>query len=179
MKKFAILGLIIALLGTHVFAQAPEPQTEHAWLKQLVGEWEYDTEACLEAGKPPVKITGTEQVRMVGGFWAISEYSAKLSDSPFTGILTLGFDGEKKKYVGTWIDSMNSYLLHYEGTVDTAGKSLTLLTEGPDPAAPGKRCKFKEVIEVKDRDHKVVTTSMQGDDGKWVPLMTINYRRMK
>src|SRR5262249_24123151 len=148
MAKFAILSLGIALLCSYVHAQTPpEPQKEHAWLKHLAGEWEHDTEASLEPGKPPVKVTGTEHVRMVGGFWAISENKATVFGSPFTGILTLGFDGEMKKYVGTWIDSMHSHLLRYEGTVDAAGKSLTLLTEGPNPIAPGKRCKFKEVIE--------------------------------
>ena len=53
MKNFAILGLAIALLGTHVFAQAPEPQKEHAWLKQLVGEWEYETEAAWNLASRP------------------------------------------------------------------------------------------------------------------------------
>ena len=59
---------------------------------------------------------------MVGGFWVVAENKATLFDAPFTGIMTLGFDGQKKKYVGTWIDSMHSHLLHYEGTVDAAAK---------------------------------------------------------
>src|SRR5262245_639652 len=105
MKKFAILGLGIALLGSYVLAQAPEPRKEHAWLEQLVGEWKFEIEAPLEPGKPPVKISGTERVRSVGGFWVVAESTTQLPDSPFTGVLTIGFDGEKKKYVGTWIDS--------------------------------------------------------------------------
>ena len=63
--------------------------------------------------------------------------------------------------------------------VDDAGKTLTLETEGPCPLKPGQRCKFKEVIEVKDKDHKVFTSSMQGDDGKYTTMLTINYRRKK
>jgi hypothetical protein len=179
LKKFAIVSFAVALMGGGVLAQAPGPQKEHEWLKQLAGEWEYETEASLEPGKPPVKINGTESARMVGGFWVIAEHKTTLFDQPFTGILTLGFDGQKKKYVGTWLDSMHGHLLHYEGAVDLVAKTLTLLTEGPNPVAPGKLCKFKEVIEVKSRDHKVLTTSMQGEDGKWVALMTINYRRKK
>ena len=180
MKKFAIVNFAIVLLGGAALAQSPaQPQKEHEWLKQLAGEWEYETEAVLEPGKPPVRVKGTEIARMVGGFWIISENKSTVLGQPFTGILTIGFDGEKKKYVGTWIDSMHNHLLHYEGSVDPAAKSLTIFTEGPNPVAPGKRCKFKEVVEVNGKDQKAITTSMQGDDGKWVELMTINYRRKK
>src|SRR5262245_63752862 len=166
MTKFAVLGLAIALVGGAALAQPPAPQKEHEWLKQLAGEWEFETEASLEPGKPPLKITGTEQVRMLGGFWVIAENKGTLFESPFTGILTIGFDGETKKYVGTWIDSMHSHLLRYEGTADAGGKALTLLTEGPNPAAPDKRCTCKDVIEVKSKDHKFITSSMRGEDGK-------------
>ena len=67
-------------------------------------------------------IKGTESVRKVGDFWIVSEVKATLFDAPFTGVMTLGFDSQKKKYVGTWIDSMHSHLLHYDGTV--ADKTL-------------------------------------------------------
>jgi len=179
MKKFAIVGFAVALLGSGALAQAPEPKKEHEWLKQLAGEWEYETEVSLEPGKAPVKIKGTENARMVGAFWVSAEHKATLFDQPFTGILTIGFDGQKKKYVGTWFDSMHSHLMHYEGSADLEAKTLTLLTEGPNPVTPGKQCKFKEVIEMKSKDHKVLTTSMQGEDGKWVSMMTVNYRRKK
>lgn len=180
MKNMAMVGLVVTLLAGAAMVRAQTPaQKEHKWLQQLAGEWEYDTETSLESGKPPVKIKGTESVRSVGEFWVVAEQKATLLDTPFTGIMTLGFDGQKKKYVGTWIDSLHSPLLRLEGTVDAAGKTLTLLTEGPNPAAPGKPSKYKEVIEIKSKDHKVHTSSVQGEDGKWVVFMTVNYRRKK
>ena len=72
---------------------------------------------------------------------------------------------------------MNNYLWKYEGTVNEEGKTLTLETEGPCPMKPGKLSKFKEVIEFKSKDHKVFTSSMQEDDGKWSTMMTIHYRK--
>lgn len=178
MRKFALLAVIVAgpLVGA-LLAQSPERPKERNYLKQLVGEWTYETEASLEAGKPHEKISGTERVRAMGEQWVIAEHEATILDQPFTGILTLGLDDHRHRYIGTWIDSHTRELLRYEGSLDDHGKAITLLTETPHPAASGKRVRFREVIEVKDKEHKVLTTSMQGDDGQWAVVQTINYRR--
>lgn len=39
-----------------------EPQKEHQWLQQLVGEWTYEAEATMELGQPPSKFEGSERV---------------------------------------------------------------------------------------------------------------------
>jgi hypothetical protein len=157
----------------------PAPEKEHAWLQQLVGEWDASAE-MTEPGKPPTKCKGTETVRALGAFWIQSENKMHVSpEMTVTGILTLGYDPQKKKYVGTWVDSMTSTLWTYEGTVDEAGKRLTLDTEGAMPMNPAKRHKFKEVIELKGKDEKVFTSSVLGDDGKWTTFMTIKSTRRK
>jgi hypothetical protein len=33
------------------------------------------------------------------------------------------------------------------------------------------------VIEIKDRDHRLLTPHMLGDDGEWRPMMKVTYRR--
>jgi hypothetical protein len=185
MRKIAVAGLVAALMATVSVCQAqdvpkmPGPEQEHEWLQQLAGEWDADAEAFMEPGKPPMKCKGTESIRSIGGFWIVAETKSTMMGMPFTGCLTIGYDPQKERYLGTWIDSMTSYLWKYEGTVDSAGKILTLETEGPCPASPGKLIKFKEVLEIKDKDHKRFTSSMQGEDGKWTTIMTINYRRKK
>ncbi|MEX0713880.1 MAG: DUF1579 family protein [Pirellulales bacterium] len=185
MKKFAFGCFVVALLtgaamlGGKEVPQLPVPEKEHEWLGQLAGEWETEGEAFLEPGKPPIKCQGTESARRIGGFWIVAENKGTFMDVPVTGVLTLGYDPQKKKYVGTWIDSVSNYLWSYEGTVDAGGKTLTLETEGPSHDTPGKLAKFKEVIEVKTDDHKVFTSSVQGEDGKWSTIVTIHYRRKK
>ena len=72
---------------------------------------------------------------------------------------------------------MSSYQWKYEGTTDAAGKILTLETEGPCPLAPGKLLKFKEVTEIKSEDHKVFTSSVQGEDGKWTTMVKVDFHR--
>ena len=50
-----------------------EAQKEHRWLHRLVGEWTYESEAVMEAGKPPEKCGGIESVRSLGGLWILAE----------------------------------------------------------------------------------------------------------
>jgi len=190
MKRLSV-GLAVVLLSSLALSAAeeakpsqpqemkmPQPQKEHEWMKQLNGEWDTESEMIMDPAKPPEKAKGTESNRMLGGFWVISENKGDMMGSPFAGILTLGYDPEKKKYVGTWVDSMTSILWQYTGSVDAAGKALTLETEGPCPQQPGKLIKCRETIEIKDKDTKVFTSTFE-QDGKWVTMLTVKYTRKK
>ena len=181
MKNIMMAATLLAGFGAVRAQDAPEmpkPQKEHEWLHQLVGEWETDAEFTMDPAKPPMKSKGSESGRMVGGFWAVLENKGEFLGKPFTGILTLGFDAEKKKYVATWVDSVMPVLWNYQGTLDGTGKILTLETEGFCPEQPGKLTKFKETLEIKSADHKIFT-SMREMDGKWVTGGVIQYRRKK
>lgn len=183
MKKIVVLAMAVAVLAGGSVGQAqdapkpPVPQKAHEWLKQLEGEWESEAEMIMGPGKSPVKSRGTEVVRSLGGFWSVAEMKGDYLGVPVTGVMTIGYDAQKKKYVGTWVCSMCDWLCKYEGTAD--GNALTLETEGPSPADPGKLVKMRDVIELKDRDNKVLTSSMQGADGKWVTFMTMTSKRKK
>ena len=155
-----------------------EPQKEHQWLQKLVGEWTYESDGPATPGQPPAKCTGTESVRSLGGFWVLADGQGEMpGGGAATMILTLGYDRTKKRYVGTWVGSMMDHLWVYEGAVDLTGNKLTLHTEGPDMAVAGKTAKYKEIIEFKSDNHRVFTSHMLGEDGKWQTLMTVNFNR--
>jgi hypothetical protein len=93
--------------------------------------------------------------------------------------MTLGYDPLDKHYVGTWVGSMMTHLWVYHGTLDADERVLTLNTEGPDmsPAGKGKTARYRDVIELKSDDHRVLTSHALGDDGQWHGFMTAHYRR--
>ena len=152
-----------------------QPQAEHQWLQKLVGEWTSEMEAVMGPDKPPEKFVGTESVRSIGGLWTMGE--GRPGGGTAVTVMTLGFDPARKRFVGTFVGSMMTHMWLYEGTVDTAGKVLTLDTEGPNFAAEGKMSKYKDVIEFVSDDHRTLTSHMQGDDGTWTKFMTAHYRR--
>lgn len=155
-----------------------EPQKEHQWLQQLVGEWTYEGEASMGPDKPPEKFSGTESVRTIGGLWTVGEGHGAMPDgSPATMIMTLGYNPQTKRFVGTWLGSMMTHLWLYDGELDAAEKVLTLNSEGPAMAAEGKLAKYRDVIEIISPDHRTLSSHLQGDDGVWRPFMTAHYRR--
>src|SRR4051812_18828560 len=116
MKMSILICSVVMILSVFLRGAEPEmpkPQKEHEWLQQLIGEWDTESESIVEPGKPPVKSKGTESNRMIGGFWSHSENKGDFFGAPFTGILQIGYDVEKKKYIATWIDSIQGMMWKY------------------------------------------------------------------
>ncbi|MSR31176.1 MAG: DUF1579 domain-containing protein [Gemmataceae bacterium] len=95
----------------------------------------------------------------------------------YHGLGTFGYDGQKKKYVGTWVDNMAPFLFHLEGALE--GNKLTLHSQGPNPMNPETLVKTRDIYEFKGKDHLILTSAIEGPDGKWVPIMTVDCVRKK
>lgn len=184
MKVMTSIGLISTLLTFSLLKAedkpaAPAALKEHEWLQQFAGEWESVSEATVAPDQPPVKCKGTMSSRSIGGIWIVSEIKSETMGVPMHAIQTLGYDPQAKRYIGTWIDSMFNHMWKYTGTLDQAGKVLTLEAEGPNFIQEGQTAKYRDVYEFKSQDHIVMTSAMQGDDGKWTVFMKGNVRRKK
>lgn len=174
---------VVVAMSFQVVAQElpkpPQPTPEHQWLQQFVGEWESTAEVPTAPGEPAATCHGKMTSRMLGGLWVVSDTEADMFGTKIQAVQTIGYDPAKKKYIGTWVDSMYNYLWQYEGEVDETGKILTLEAEGPNFLAPGTTAKFRDAYEFKSKDHIVTTSSMLTEDGKWVTFMTGQARRKK
>ena len=157
-----------------------EPQKEHAWLHQLVGEWTAEMECIVEPGQPPMTSKGTETVGSLGGLWTIGEGQGDTPDGqPATSIMTLGYDPQRQRFVGSFVASMMTHLWLYDGALDASGKVLTLDAEGPSFAGDGKMAKYQDIMEFKSADHRILTSRTLGEDGTWRQFMAAHYRRKR
>lgn len=188
MKKFTILIICIAivLVVRSVLAQSAEPTKnqnelarEQQWLKKLEGEWDTEWKISMQPNQPPQAASGTDSVRSLGDHWIIAEAKTKMMGTPYNGMLSLGYDPKKKHFIGTWIDSFGCQLWVYKGTLNEAGDTLTLETEGPSLLAPDKTALYKEVIRMTDKDSRTFTSSIETDEGIWKKILAVEYRRKK
>ncbi len=156
------------------------PQDEHRWLQQMVGDWTFEGESLMGPDQPPVKHQGSETVRAIGEFWVQGDGQGEMPGGGSMQMqFTLGFDPEKKRFVGTFIASMMPTLWIYEGGLESDLKTLALLADGPNMSDPGKTAKYKDVIEIKNQDHRILSSHIQAADGSWQRFMVAHYRRRK
>jgi hypothetical protein len=157
-----------------------EPQREHKWLEKLVGEWTYEAEGVMEPGKPAERCGGTESVRSLGSLWIVAEGQGEMpGGGAATMLMTIGFDPEKKRFVGTWVGSMMTHMFVYDGALDAAERVLALESDGPSMAGDGTMARYRDAISIESDDHRVLTSSVRTPDGTWQPFMTAHYRRKK
>ena len=157
----------------------PEPQKEHLWLKKLVGEWTMEGESMMGPDKAPEKFSGTERVRSLDDLWFLFEGEGLVPGmGNSTTLMTLGFDPQKKRFVGTFIGSMMTNLWVYDGALDASGKTLTLDSDGPSMTGEGT-AHYKDSITIESNDRRIMTSQVQGPDGKWTQIMKLVFRRTK
>ena len=129
---------------------------------------------------PESKFNGTERVRKLGELWVLCEGQAEMPGGG-TGnmIMTLGYDPQKSRFLGTWIGSMMTHLWIYDGEIDAAQRVLTLNSDGPDFSNPGKMAKYQDIIEFINDDYRTLTSRSPGPDGQWNEFMKAHYRRKR
>ena len=119
----------------------------------------------MEATAAPVRWAAEATVRGLGDLWSVGESRGEMpGGGQSITIMTLGYDPQKERYVGTFVGSMMTNLWVYEGSLDESGNVLTLDTEGPG-MKKGTMAKYKDVIEFKTDDLRTLTSLVQGEDG--------------
>lgn len=170
----------VSLVPAIAAAQAPPmptPGPEHAVLKEDLGTWDASIE-MLMPGAPAAPSTGVETNTLsCGGLCLATDFKGTVMGAPFEGHGVTTWDPTKKKYVGTWSDSMTAGLATTESTWDPAKKTLdaTMLT----PDGNGGTVKLRSTVQYTADGKRVFSMFMPGPDGKEIPSMRITYTRQK
>ncbi len=185
MRTFGMcVSLVIALGLTTAPAMAqegpplPKPGPEHDIFKEIEGTWAARLESWATPEAEPTVSTGVETTRVgCGGLCLITDFEGSFMDMPFEGHGTDTYDPAKKKYVGSWTDSMSSGISMSESTYDAATKTMTGWIEGPDMT--GEVSKMKTTSVIKDPKTRVFSMYNVGSDGKETLGMRITYTKQK
>lgn len=173
-----IAGLVSPLSAQEQGPPIPKPGPEHQLLKVDVGVWDAKVEITAAPGMDPMVSTGVEtNVLGCGGLCLISDFKSEFAGQPFHGHGITAWDPAKKKYVGSWTDSMSAGLGLGETTYDASAKKASGWMEMPDPT--GKPAKSRMVMEYPAADTRLMSAYMPGPDGKEFMHMKISYTRRK
>ncbi len=193
-----LLGAAVTLLGGYAMPQDVEPPSEvdmeammqwealmtpgetHKRLDALVGDWTTTTRIYTGGpGSDPMVSEGEAHYNWIlGGRFLLQEVKSEMMGIPYTGYGVSGFDNIRNTYVGTWIDSMSTWILTMKGTVDESGKVFTGYGEmdEPDLGVYGRLVKYVTRIESEDRHVFEVFDLHVGEDYK---VFDITYERVK
>jgi hypothetical protein len=190
MRLARVLGSIVVLTSVVAASAAvvqtlgqqpppmPKPGPEHALLKMDVGTWDAVVEVFPGPGAPAMTSKGVEVNTLgCGGLCLITDFKGEAMGAPFEGHGVATWDPKKKKYVGSWTDSMSTGIASGESTYDPATKKWSGTMEGPD--STGAIVKSRSVVEMKDAATRVFTLYSPGPDGKEMQAMRITYTRRK
>jgi hypothetical protein len=155
--------------------RAVKPTKEHAFLERLVGNWDIVADAMASN---PEHATWRETVRSLNGLWFVAEGHGEMpGGGAASTMLTLGYDPEKGRYVGNWVDSILNYMWIYEGSLDEDGHTLRLDTEGPDVEHLGRTARYQETMTFEGDNARKFASHILTEDGDWRQIMTMQYRR--
>jgi hypothetical protein len=93
--------------------------------------------------------------------------------SPFTGIGFAGYDNHTKKFVSTWMDSMGTAVLFFEGTARANGKTITQESRYDDPIkGPMKWRSVTKIVDDNTVVFEMYGTDRRGKKEKMMELPT-------
>jgi hypothetical protein len=144
----------------------------------MVGTWTFQGQADMGPDKPPAKLRGRETVRALGELWIVAQGRGNMpGGGVMTSKMTVGYDPASRRFVGSWVGSPMAHQFVYEGRLK--GKTLTLETTGPDFFNPGRLARYRDAIEVKGPNLRILRSSYRTPAGKWVDFMTCHYTRVR
>lgn len=156
-----------------------KPQEEHNWLAPLLGDWEFTHFCSPGPDQDPLESTGKVMVRSLGGMWYLLESTGRMPEGDdWSSVMTLGFDPQQNRYIGSFVGSMMSHFWIYSGELDSTGKILKLSVEGPKFDGSGMTL-YEDSIEIISDDEWYLRSKILTDEGDWIQFMEGRHCRVR
>jgi len=154
------------------------PGEHHRHMAKLAGEWKAVSKMWLDPAAAPVESTGTMQLTpILGGRFMQSQYKGPLMGMEFNGIGLDGFDNQKQKHIGLWVDNMGTMMMTFEGACSDGGKVTTTMSDFVDPAS-GQATTMKSVTTmIDDKKFMFEGFARPASGGEFFKTMEITYTR--
>lgn len=153
-----------------------KPGPEHKQLQRLVGEWE-----CVVHSYQPGSDKATESkakakiTSIMGGLFVQQNFQGEMEGVKFRGRGVNGYDATRKKFIGTWIDSMSTNIMTTEGEYDAKTHSLVEIGK---TVMPEGAMTLKMVSKYESNDKFTMSMYMIEGDAE-IKMMVIDYSRKK
>jgi hypothetical protein len=135
------------------YVRLATPTEHHRALEPMIGRFKLESRSWTGPDSDPEEMRGTMENRWIlGGRFLQGTLEGRMSGMPYEGLLTLGFDNAKQRYVAGWIDNMGTNMTPVmEGSADASGRVITLAGTMDDPVKM-KTLSIRERWTIKSRD---------------------------
>ncbi|MFQ5463828.1 MAG: DUF1579 domain-containing protein [Phycisphaerae bacterium] len=164
-----------------LYQKFAEPGEFHAHLRPMAGKWRIQGKYRFVPGAPWVesKSAGESKWILGGRFLEMRVKGEPMagSDLAFEGFGVFGYDNHKKKYTSMWMDNMGTMIMMGEGTCDSSGKVITMVSHFTDPVM-NMKTSMRSVYRIINNEKYVLSMYGVGPDGKDFLMMELNYARI-
>ena len=157
-----------------------KPNQFHEKLARHIGDWDLEVSILMDPSAPPMKEKGSSKISwLFPGRWVKEEIKSSMMGMPFEGLAILGYDNFKKKYVGSFVDSMGTSLATMEGNFGMDGKTMLLYGTMNEPMTGEQDKTVMYVVRDLSEDEFVfeIHDMTIGETGNKV--MEMHYKRRK
>lgn len=158
---------------------AMTPGDGHRRLEPIIGSWEIKSTFWGAPDAPPEVTVGSSEHRWVlGGRFVAQVYRGTFMGRPFDGLGYTGYDNVRGRYVGAWMDTLGTGMMHSVGTGKATASRLAFTSTMIDPAG-GDEQPLESLITIQDGSRHTYEMWTKTPNGKRHRMMLLEYTRRK